>query len=227
MGTQDDCVVPPVVEDKDCEGTWSTCNAQCEKTFKVDKKETGSGTCANRDLGTQKCLTTQDDCVVPPADGSFWDRLPGTDSFTELPMYGQLIAVVSVVVPVYYACRYVYNNCFCSAKEEPIKVQPVVVEPKPVVQKPVAPKPAAPVAPPVKTPEKPVVTPMSYGNMIIIALIVACVIGMLISVYFVCIKNDEDDCDIEDPEAPASGNQRKTSKGSADIAEAQAASKDE
>merc|ERR1711964_913248 len=109
-----------------------------------------------------------------------------------------------------------------------IKVEPVVVEPKPVVQKPVA-KPAAPVAPvatPVKTAEKPVVTPKSYGNMIIIALIVACVIGMLISVYFVCIKEDEEDIDIEDPEAPASGNQRKTSKGSADIPEAQAASKD-
>merc|ERR1711964_877662 len=110
-------------------------------------------------------------------------------------MYGQLIAAVSVVVPAYYAFRYVYYNCFCSAKEEPIKVEPVVVEPKPVVQKPVA-KPAAPVAPvatPVKTAEKPVVTPKSYFNMIIIALIVACVIGMLISVYFVCIKEDEED----------------------------------
>merc|ERR1711964_176894 len=210
MGTQDDCVVPPVVEDKDCEGTWSTCNAQCEKTFKVDKKETGSGTCANRDLGTQKCLTTQDDCVVPPADGSFWDRLPGTDSFTELPVYGKLIAVVSVVVPVYFACRYVYYNCFCSAKEEPIKVEPVVEPKEPVVE----PKPTtAPVAP-VKPAEKPVETPKDNSTFIIIALIVACVIGMLISAYFVCIKKDEDDCDIEDPEAPASGNQRKTSKGS-------------
>merc|ERR1711964_262424 len=105
---------------------------------------------------------------------------------------------------------------FFSSKTAEVEIKPEpVVEPKTPVVAPKA-KPAAPVAP-AKTPEEPVVEPKSYGNMIIIALIVACVIGMLISVYFVCIKKYEQDIDIEDPEAPASGNQRKTSKGSAGI----------
>merc|ERR1711964_282522 len=135
---------------------------------------------------------------------------------------GVTLAVVTVVPYALFKC---YQYLFPAKEAEPIK------QVEPVVEKPVA-KPTAPVTAPVKTPEEPVVEPKSYGNMIIIALIVACVIGMLISVYFVCIKKDEEDIDIEDPEAPASGNQRKTSKGSADIRSAedrkdQAASKDE
>merc|ERR1711964_558930 len=121
---------------------------------------------------------------------------PTAEEVTPSPWYVPVgvtqwcVACVLVVPAVLYSGHWLVTRFFCSEQEAEIKPEPVVVE-EPVVEEPAAPKPAAPVAPvatPVKTPEKPVVTPKSYFNMIIIALIVACVIGMLISVYFVCIK---------------------------------------
>merc|ERR1711964_530858 len=100
--------------------------------------------------------------------------------------------------------------------ETPAKVE-IKSEASPA--KPVCASPAQAKSTPAK--KAPVVVAPKTNNNIIIGLTIACIIGMLITGYFVCIRKDEEDSDIENPEAPASGN-RRNSQDSADIKNAAA-----
>merc|ERR1711964_777905 len=177
---------PPVVP-VNCEGKYGECDAAtCKQTFEVTTPKNETGTCNYPD---KDCGLVDDKCPEIKSEPSMY--MPAGVTQWCLAV-GVTLAVVTVVPYALFKC---YQYLFPAKEAEPIK------QVEPVVQKPVV-KPAAPVTAPAKTTEEPVVEPKSYGNMIIIALIVACVIGMLISVYFVCIKKDEQDIDIEDPEAP-------------------------
>merc|ERR1711964_881074 len=181
---------------------WTPCDSDCQKRFKVTTKASGTGTCANLDLSPATCTETEGQCVFP-VESSSW--LPST------PIQW-VAAVVTVVPAVIYGCYRLYAYCFPKPEstiviEEPEEETPAKVEIKSEASpaKPVCASPAQAKSPPAK--KAPVVVAPKTNNNIIIGLIVACIIGMLITGYFVCIKKDEEDSDIENPlfEAPASG----------------------
>merc|ERR1711964_86415 len=135
-------------------------------------------------------------------------------------------AVVTVVPLVYFGYTWVRNYFY--PQDSTIKIEdseeeetiPAKEESKPACTP--APETASS-AQAKSTPAKetPVVVAPKTNNNLIIGLIIACIIGMLITGYFVCIRKDEEDSDIENPEAPASGN-RRNSQDSADIKNAAA-----
>merc|ERR1711964_665110 len=138
--------------------------------------------------------------------------------------------VVTVVPLLFIGCRWVWNYFYpqdsvlkvcLECESEPCKC----LKEQEVCKKEAAPAPKQTPAPEAKAAAAPAkkttVVDTPKNNNLIIGLIIACIIGMLITGYFVCIRKDEEDSDIENPEAPASGN-RRNSQDSADIQNAAA-----